>query len=87
MISHWKFPSVKTLQVRGASFRLVLMVVIFAVCLFYGILYHFAIVFLAVFWGYLLIGWALSIARVVAERRPKTLEDVEQEPPEETYDE
>jgi len=77
MISRWKFPSFKSLHIRVASFQLVLSTVLLAVLIFYGILHHFPLVFLLVSWGYLLIAWSLSITRLIAGRKSKTLEDFE----------
>lgn len=82
MISRWKFPSVKTLQIRVTSFQLVFVLVLCAMAIFYGIRYHFPLVFLVVSWGYLILGWVLSVARVLAGRRTKSLEDYEPEPEE-----
>ena len=80
MISRWKFPSVKTLEIRVASFQIVFFTVIAAALIFYGILHHFALVFLVLSWGYILIALILSIIRLVAGRKSKTLEEFEPEP-------
>lgn len=79
MVSRWKFFSVKTLQVRVASFRLIFITVVFAVVLFYGLLHNFPLVFFIISWAYVLIAWFLSIFRVIVGRRVKTLEDFEPE--------
>lgn len=80
MVSRWKFPSVKTLEIRVASFRVVVLTVIVAVLIFYGILHHFAFVFMALSWGYVCIAWMLAIIRKIAGRKSKTLEEFEPEP-------
>ncbi len=80
MISRWKFPSLKSLQIRVKSFQVVFLTVLAAVFIFYGILHHFPVVFFAVSWLYLIVSWILSIVRVVAGKRMKTLEDFEPEP-------
>jgi CDP-diacylglycerol--serine O-phosphatidyltransferase len=80
MVSRWKFPSLKTLHIRVSSFQKVLFTVIAAVFLFYGILNFFPLTFLIVSWGYVLIAATLSVARVIAGRRAKALEDFEPEP-------
>ncbi len=80
MISRWKFPSVKSFQIRVASFQIVLVTVILAVIIFYGILNHFPVVFFALSWSYLLVAWLLSLARLIAGKRAKALEDFEPEP-------
>lgn len=80
MISRWKFLSIKSLRMRVASFRLVILTVIFAVFIFYGMLHHFSLVFMLVSWAYVIIAWILSCIRVISGRRLKTLEDFEPEP-------
>lgn len=82
MISRWKFPSVKNLHIRVGSFRAVIWTVIFAVFLFYGILHHFSVAFFILSWGYIVTAWILSIIRIIAGKKSKTLEDFEPEPEE-----
>lgn len=80
MISRWKFPSVKTLEIRVASFRTVFFTVLGAVLIFYGILHYFSLVFMVLSWSYVFIAWTLAIIRKLAGRRSKTLEEFEPEP-------
>lgn len=80
MISRWKFPSVKTLEIRVASFRIVFLTVLSAVLIFYGILHYFALVFMVLSWSYVFIAWTLAVIRMVAGRKSKTLEEFEPEP-------
>lgn len=80
MISRWKFPSLKSLQIRVKSFQVVFLTVLAAVFIFYGILHHFPLVFFVVSWLYLVVSLILSIVRVIAGKRMKTLEDFEPEP-------
>lgn len=82
MISRWKFPSVKALEIRVASFRTVFLTVLAAALIFYGILHYFALVFLVLAWGYVIIAWTLAIIRLIAGRKSKTLEEYEPEPDE-----
>lgn len=82
MISRWKFPSIKTLQVRVASFQTLFLTSIAAVFIFYGILHYFALIFLILSWGYVCVAWTLAIIRKVAGRKSKTLEEFEPEPDE-----
>lgn len=86
MVSRWKFPSLKTLHFKVASFQVVFFTVVFAVLVFYGILHHFALAFFGISWGYVLIAWILSIIRVIAGRRTKSLEDFEPEPEDDLLD-
>lgn len=80
MISRWKFPSIKTLHFRVRSTHLVLTAVIIALILIYGLTYHFPLLLLLVVWSYVLLAWSLSLARLIAGRRSKTLEEFEPEP-------
>lgn len=82
MISRWKFPSVKTLEIRVASFRIVFLTVCSAVLIFYGILHYFALVFMVLSWSYVCIAWTLAVIRKLAGRKSKTLEEFEPEPDE-----
>lgn len=77
MVSRWKFLSMKTLRIRVGSFRLVFLTALCAVFIFYGIINHFAVVFFAVSWAYLIVAWVLSIARILSGKKSKTLEDFE----------
>jgi CDP-diacylglycerol--serine O-phosphatidyltransferase len=79
MVSKWKFPSVKMLHFRVPSFQLVFVAVIFAMFMLYGILYYFPLVLAALTWGYVIISWILSIIRLIAGKKSKTLEEFEPE--------
>jgi len=87
MVSRWKFPSLKSLHIRVASFQTVALTVIIALLVFYGLLHHFAVVFFAISWLYILVAGALSLARLIAGRKSKTLEDFEPEPEISDHDE
>lgn len=79
MVSRWKFPSAKALQIRLPSFQLVFLTVILAVFVIYGVLYFLPVMLTVVTWFYILIAWVLSLIRVIAGRKSKTLEDYEPE--------
>lgn len=83
MISRWKFPSAKGINIKVASFKMVFYTVISAVVFFYGILNHFPVIFFLLSWSYVVIAWILSIARIIAGRRSKSLEDFEPDPDDE----
>lgn len=80
MISRWKFPSLKNLHIRVASFRVVFFTVVTATLLFYGLLHHFALVFFCCSWAYLGIAGVLALIRLISGRKSKTLEDFEPDP-------
>lgn len=79
MVSRWKFPSLKMLHFRVPSFQLLFLTVIFAIFVLYGILYLFPVVLALVSWGYIALAWCLSIIRLIAGKKSKTLEDFEPE--------
>jgi len=83
MISRWKFPSLKTLHIRVASFQMVFFTVVGAVLIFYALLHHFVVLFAACAWGYLIVAWILSCIRVISGKKSKTLEDFEPDPEDE----
>ncbi|MBI3508208.1 MAG: CDP-alcohol phosphatidyltransferase family protein [Chlamydiia bacterium] len=83
MVCRLKFPSLKMLHLRIPSFHLAFLTVVTAVFFLYGILYFFALILALAAWGYILVGLILSIIRMIAGKKSKTLEDFEPEPDDE----
>ncbi len=79
MVSRWKFPSSKALHFRVPSFQLVFLTVILAIFVIYGVLYFLPLMLSVITWGYILLAWVLSIIRLIAGKKSKTLEDFEPE--------
>lgn len=79
MVSRWKFPSSKALHFRIPSFQLVFITVIIAIFIIYGVLYFWPIMLAVITWGYIILAWILSLIRVIAGKKSKTLEDFEPE--------
>lgn len=79
MISRWKFPSLKGLNWKVGSFRHVLLTVMATLLIFFGFFYRFPLTFLILAWGYLILGWTLSIIRIISGKKSKTLVDFEPE--------
>ena len=77
MVSRWKFPSAKALHFRVPSFQLVFLTAIMTSFFLYGILYFFPVIFFSVTWFYIIIGWTLSLIRLIAGKKSRTLEDFE----------
>lgn len=77
MVSRWKFPSLKMLHFRVSSFYLVLVTAALALFLLYGIFHFFPVVLVVFSWGYILVGWVLSMGRVLAGKKSKTLKEFE----------
>lgn len=82
MVSRWKFPSVKSLEIKVASFQVVFITVLSAVLIVYGLLHFFPVVFVLISWGYVIVALVLAIIRLLAGRKSKTLEEFEPEPDE-----
>jgi CDP-diacylglycerol--serine O-phosphatidyltransferase len=79
MVSRWKFPSSKALHFRVPSFQLVFLTVIIAIFIIYGVLYFLPVMLAVLTWAYILLAWILSLIRVIAGKKSKTLEDFEPE--------
>jgi CDP-diacylglycerol---serine O-phosphatidyltransferase len=79
MISRWKFPSIKSLEIKVASFRTLFVTVFCAVVVVYGILHFFSVIFLIFSWSYIFIAITLAIIRLFAGQKSKTLEEFEPE--------
>ncbi len=86
MVSRWKFPSFKTLQIRVTSFRLILFIVATASAVFWGIFHNFPFFFFALSWIYIVVAIFLSIVRIISGKKSKTLIDFEPEPEELEWD-
>jgi len=79
LICRLKFPSLKVLHFRIPSFHLVFLTVVIAILFLYGILYFFPLVLAGLSWGYVALALVLSIIRLIAGKKSKTLEDFEPE--------
>lgn len=77
MICRFKFPSVKALHFRVPSFQLVILTVIFAIFILYGILYFFPVVLGIVMWGYVLLAIVFAVLRLVVGKKSKHFQDFE----------
>jgi CDP-diacylglycerol--serine O-phosphatidyltransferase len=77
MISKWKFPSLKTLHFKVPSFHLILFTVLLAIFILYGIFYYFSLVLVICFLGYIFLGCILTLIRLIAGKKSKTLVDFE----------
>ena len=71
------------LHFRIPSFQLAFLTVVIAVFILYGILYFFAVILALAAWSYVLLALILSIIRLIAGKKSKTLEDFEPEPDDE----
>ncbi len=80
MVCRLKFPSLKMLHFRIPSFHLAFFTVVTAVFVLYGILYFFAIILALAAWSYVAVALVLSLIRLIAGKKSKTLEEFEPEP-------
>jgi len=74
MVSRWKFPSAKALQLRVSPAPLIIWTVLIGLVIIYAAIYYFPLVLFALSWGYVLVGWLLSIVRLILGRKSKSLE-------------
>lgn len=84
MVSRWKFPSLKTFNIRIKSFYLVAVTAVVAVLVLYGIFNLFAFILFVIFWSYIVIAWILSMVRVFLGKRSKKLQEMD---PDDDFDE
>lgn len=80
MVCRLRFPSLKMLNLRVPSFHLAFLVVVFAIFILYGILYFFAEILALISWSYIALSLILSLIRLIAGKKSKTLEDFEPAP-------
>lgn len=80
MVCRLKFPSLKMLHFRVPSFHLALGTVLVAIFILYGLLYLFPFVYVLTSWMYVVTALCLSVIRLIAGKKSKTLEDFEPEP-------
>lgn len=80
MVCRLKFPSLKMLHFRIPSFHLAFLMVVGAVFVIYGILYFFALILALVAWAYVAVSLVLSLIRLIAGKKSKTLEEFEPDP-------
>lgn len=84
MVSRWKFFSLKGLNIRVASFPVIVGTVIIAICFFYGVLYYFPIVLVLLTWSYVVFSMILNILRKIMGKKAKGLKDFDTEKDEES---
>lgn len=80
MVCRLKFPSLKMLHFRIPSFHLAFLAVVSAVFVIYGILYFFSLILALVAWVYIGVSLVLSLIRLIAGKKSKTLEEFEPDP-------
>jgi CDP-diacylglycerol--serine O-phosphatidyltransferase len=80
MVCRLKFPSLKVLHFRIPSFHLAFLTVMVAVLFLYGILYFFSIILAVIAWLYVGVALVLSLIRLIAGKKSKTLQEFEPEP-------
>jgi CDP-diacylglycerol---serine O-phosphatidyltransferase len=83
MVCRLKFPSLKMLRFRIPSFHLAFLAVVSAIFVIYGILYFFSLILAFVSWLYIALSLMLSLIRLMAGKKSKTLEEFEPDEDEE----
>ena len=80
MVCKWKFPSLKSFRLaKIPSFHWVFIGAVVAVIFLYAIIHFFPYVLAFISWGYILLALILTIIRLIAGKRSKTLKDFEPE--------
>ncbi len=82
MVCRLKFPSLKVLHFKIPSFQMAFLTVVGAILFLYGILYFFALVLAGLSWAYIVVALILSLIRLIAGKKSKTLEEFEPDPDE-----
>lgn len=83
MISRLRFPSLKSLQIKVSSFKIVFFSTLMTLLLFFGIMHDFPLFFFTITWIYPIISLILSLVRKIAGNRTKSLEDFDPAPEDE----
>jgi CDP-diacylglycerol--serine O-phosphatidyltransferase len=84
MVSRWKFPSLKSLNVRVTSTQLMLTLALFSSFFLIILLNSFSIVLFLVSWFYVLVAWMVAIIRLIRGKRQAALDDTEEDVGEES---
>ncbi len=79
MICRWKFPSLKSLHCKLPSFHLIILVMIVAIVMLYGVLHYFPLVLAFIVWGYVAVSLVLSLVRKLTGKKFGTLQDFDPE--------
>ena len=75
MVSRWRFPSLKSLNVTVSSIPMLLVIVGSSSLVLFLALNHFAVTYFLVAWGYVVIAWAVAITRLAQGKRQAALDD------------
>jgi CDP-diacylglycerol--serine O-phosphatidyltransferase len=75
MVSRWRFPSLKSLNVKVASHWLLLFIVAASSLVLFLALNHFAATVFIVTWGYVCAAWAVAITRLAQGKRQAALDE------------
>lgn len=78
MVSRWRFPSLKSINVRVRSLRLVVAIASLSSIVLVVALNNFPAALLLVSWGYVLIAWSFAIIRLAQGKRKAALDDTEE---------
>lgn len=79
MVSRWKFPSLKRLNLKVPSFPLIFTAGFVTLLILYGIFHYLPLTMVIVSWSYLLVAFFLNVIRLIAGRKSQVLDDFEAE--------
>jgi len=86
MISRFRFPSLKSLQIKVSSFKVVFFSTLLTLGAFFGIMHDFPLFFFVITWAYPVVSLILSLVRKIGGNKTKSLEDFEPSPEDEELD-
>jgi CDP-diacylglycerol--serine O-phosphatidyltransferase len=75
MVSKWRFPGVKNLNVKISSAQLLVVIASLSSVLLYVSLHNLAAALAITSWGYVLLAWGVAIVRLAQGKRKAALDD------------
>lgn len=78
MVSRWRFPSLKSINIRVRSLRLVIVIATLSSIILVMALNSFPLALLFVSWGYVLAAWSSAIIRLAQGKRRAAIDETEE---------
>ena len=76
MISRWRFPSLKSLNVKMKSFQLIAILACSTALFFYLFVNNLSQTLFAASWGYVLVSWSIALFRLARGDRALAINDI-----------
>jgi CDP-diacylglycerol--serine O-phosphatidyltransferase len=78
MVSRWRFPSLKSINVRVKSLQLIIAIACASSLVLVVALNNLPLALFLISWGYVLISWTFAIIRLAQGKRRAALDDTEE---------